>query len=864
MPIRTRRYTKPSLKATLSTLSLASLASGFVVTPGSSRAISGSSTPVPSDGTSSVRKSINVGPTVPSFHHDDHSNASPALTGWNANRGGDSLISFGSKCAHEQGNSLNCVGNELAKAFVASLHPEPDVDFKLVNGYSSKHNGVFHAHFVQVVDGIPVANANLNVNVDLATGKVLSYGDSSFVASRKASSAASSSKDWKHRVAGWAETVEQGANQIIFGSRPDSGPQGAGEDRPVEAARKAGDPRHPLLTFMIVSTTTKQLAARMLDQPREQPMTQLWIHPPFDDSHDLVIDGTSDGYAPIKASLQYVHDGEKLTLAWKYEIESDDNYYEAYMTADSSIAPGEEELLLAVDWTRDFRPTGGEIGSEIKAWFGPNKADEPIPHLQDRPFRRTDYKGFKNLAEEFAPIASTTDEAELKRLRKVKPEYQVFPWGMNAPDEGKRLKLKGTLVELDAEASPAGWHTVPSEYAGGRTTAYYETRGNNVLAQDNPSGGSSMNGFRANGGANMVFDFPIHMTKPGVPLDPATYINASVTELFYTNNEIHDLYYRLGFDEEAGNFQEANFNRGGLGGDAVQANAQDGSGYNNANFATPPDGSRPRMRMYTWNGQQPYRDGDFEAGIVIHEYSHGLSTRLTGGPANSGCLGWGEAGGMGEGWGDFLATTIRMHDPNLTDYDMGAWASNRKNGIRYYRYSRDMKENPSTYKFLDKSGYWGVHAIGEVWAEMLFEMEENLIDIHGFSPTLFPPPVNGTDDKGYYSERHLAKSGKRVPAHGNTLAIQLVVDGMKLQPCRPSFQNARDAILTADKALTGGENACAIWKAFSKRGLGPDAKVVGSTPWGGGIRTEDYELPTTCKHQKDGKKGKKDRKALTW
>jgi hypothetical protein len=55
--------------------------------------------------------------------------------------------------------------------------------------------------------------------------------------------------------------------------------------------------------------------------------------------------------------------------------------------------------------------------------------------------------------------------------------------------------------------------------------------------------------------------------------------------------------------------------------------------------------------MYLWNTAVPYRDGDMEAGIVIHELSHGLSTRLTGGPANSGCLGWGEAGGMGEGWG---------------------------------------------------------------------------------------------------------------------------------------------------------------------------------------------------------------------
>lgn len=55
--------------------------------------------------------------------------------------------------------------------------------------------------------------------------------------------------------------------------------------------------------------------------------------------------------------------------------------------------------------------------------------------------------------------------------------------------------------------------------------------------------------------------------------------------------------------------------------------------------------------MYLWTTDSPYPDGDFEAGIVIHELTHGLSTRLTGGPKNSGCLGWGEAGGMGEGWG---------------------------------------------------------------------------------------------------------------------------------------------------------------------------------------------------------------------
>jgi extracellular elastinolytic metalloproteinase len=145
------------------------------------------------------------------------------------------------------------------------------------------------------------------------------------------------------------------------------------------------------------------------------------------------------------------------------------------------------------------------------------------------------------------------------------------------------------------------------------------------------------------------------------------------------------LFFRYGFNEVAGNFQEENAN-GGKGGDAVIANAQDGSGYNNANFATPPDGQHGKMRMYVWNVVSPMRDGDLEAGIVIHEYSHGISTRLTGGPANSGCLGWGEAGGMGEGWGDFFATMIRLKEEHNRDsiFGMGDWA-NGGEGIRRYK-----------------------------------------------------------------------------------------------------------------------------------------------------------------------------------
>lgn len=161
--------------------------------------------------------------------------------------------------------------------------------------------------------------------------------------------------------------------------------------------------------------------------------------------------------------------------------------------------------------------------------------------------------------------------------------------------------------------------------------------------------------------------------------------------------------------------------------------------------------------------------------------------------------------------------------------------------------------NPSTYKTLDKPGYWGVHAIGEVWAELLWVLEQRLIAKHGYSDTLYPPsPLpNGTIPTGdFYHPRTVdARTGKEkplVPLHGNTLAVQLVVNGMKLQQCRPGFFEARDAIIQADEVLTGGENFCEIWGAFAEKGLGRDARVDGKTPWGGGVRTNVSFLFPLC------------------
>ncbi|KAH6609921.1 fungalysin metallopeptidase [Trichoderma cornu-damae] len=384
---------------------------------------------------------------------------------------------------------------------------------------------------------------------------------------------------------------------------------------------------------------------------------------------------------------------------------------------------------------------------------------------------------------------------------------EVFPWGLSDPTEGPREVLTDPW-RLDA--SPFTWF-------GDGTTNYTTTRGNNALVQVNPTGGSEyLNNYRPTS-ANWTFEYPFSLTQT----NPTDYRNASITQLFYTVNKYHDLLYILGFNEVAGNFQLNNNGQGGKGNDFVIANAQDGAGTNNANFATPVDGGNGRMRMYIWTTATPYRDGSLEENIVIHEYTHGLSTRLTGGPANSGCLSGVEAGGMGEGWGDFYATAIRLKpsDTRTKDYPIGAWADNLAQGIRQYPYSTSLTTNPLTYKSVNSQTE--VHSSGTTWASILYEVLWNLIDKHGKNDGEFPD----FDSRG-------------VPTDGKFLALKLVLNGMALQPCSPTFVSARDAILDADRALTGGENLCELWTAFAKRGLGSDAKYAASA------RTESFTIPT--------------------
>jgi extracellular elastinolytic metalloproteinase len=226
------------------------------------------------------------------------------------------------------------------------------------------------------------------------------------------------------------------------------------------------------------------------------------------------------------------------------------------------------------------------------------------------------------------------------------------------------------------------------------------------------------------------------------------------------------------------------------------------------------------------------RDGDLEAGIIVHEYTHGVSNRLTGGPTIN-CLSGQEQ--MGEGWSDWYANAV-MLDPALDDPDgprgMGPYAlfqdSRQGAGIRPRPYSRNMEIQPFTYDRI-KTNSWITggslavpHGIGHGWASVMWDLTWALIDRHGFNPNVYEPWDTG----------------------GNNLALQLVTDGLKFQGCFPGFVTGRDAIIAADQALTGGENACILWSTFARRGLGFSATQ--GTSANRDDNTEAFDVPPAC------------------
>jgi extracellular elastinolytic metalloproteinase len=230
------------------------------------------------------------------------------------------------------------------------------------------------------------------------------------------------------------------------------------------------------------------------------------------------------------------------------------------------------------------------------------------------------------------------------------------------------------------------------------------------------------------------------------------------------------------------------------------------------------------------SGYQP--DGDFDNGIISHEYGHGWSIRLAGGPKNSSCLGNIEQ--MGEGWGDYLGlmltTNWATETPTLTSANrkrgIGTYAlgqATNGNGIRPFPYSYDKAtfNNTVTYASVGNTSFSQPHGIGSIWCTMIWDMTwEMILQDNVVVPNIFD------------SNQML----------GNVAALKLVNEGLRLQKCSPSFIDGRDAILKADQLLFNGKYKCSIWKAFARRGLGVNASS--GTSSNDRIITEDYNVPT--------------------
>jgi extracellular elastinolytic metalloproteinase len=717
--------------------------------------------------------------------------------------------------------------------------------------YATKHNGVTHVYFQQRLAGIRVFNGILNVNVSQA-GSVLNVGN--------------------RFVPHLTEVANASAPQISA-------------EQAVRAA--ASD--------LALAAVAVPLVIQALPTGAEQ---------------QIVFAANALSRVPIKARLQYLPVAGGARLVWDVEIEPDSNHY----------------------WHVEVDALNGNV---------------------------------------------------IRKFNLVKSDsYKVYEWPAESPNHVRGLPLPPadgrtivTGAAANLTASPFGWHDT-NGLAGADTA---DTTGNNVAAQTDETNDdvyvAAAGEVRpSNAGRNFIY--PIDLLQ-----DANTYREAVVTNLFYWNNVIHDLHYLYGFDEAAGNFQQNNYGKGGQGNDLVNADAQDGSGTNNANMLTLPEGISPRMQMFIWTGattlkvnspasiagdyvaaaaafgpeidatgitgdlqmvnstvnpqgelpsqgcnpmapaslsgkvavidrgscefgqkvvmaqnagaiaaiiinvqsndpvlmgpgnagagatipsisignangtiiknamatatvnatmkkSAPDRDSDLDNAVIIHEYTHGVSNRLTGGPnSTTTCLENLEQGG--EGWSDWfaIAYTARTGDTGPQPRGMGTYVTFQDpptfgGGIRAFPYSTDMNVNPQTYNSIRTAAV--PHGVGAVWAEMLWEVYWNLID--------GVPDLN-LPGRGYRQNLYDLSQ----PLAGNQIAIRLVMDGMKMQPCLPTFVEARDAILEADRVNNGGAFQCHIWKAFAKRGLGVNAVDGGKFPLDDNtVVQEDFTLPCEC------------------
>ena len=360
-------------------------------------------------------------------------------------------------------------------------------------------------------------------------------------------------------------------------------------------------------------------------------------------------------------------------------------------------------------------------------------------------------------------------------LRTANDSYNIFPIH---PGTTAQTTVSGPGT--GNAQSPQGWLSgsqTSRQIVGNNVRAYLDQDNNNA----SDGGGVSIPDGNFVTAANLAQD-PRNGTNPDV----------SVQNVFYFSNIAHDRLYTHGFVEATGNFQENNFGNGGAGSDSLNAEALDGSGTNNANFATPSDGSNPRMQMYRTTFSSPNRDTGIDSDVIWHEYGHGLTWRMIGSMSGS------VSGAIGEGASDTLAIIV-------TDEDrVGEWSFNDVNGIRSSRY----EGHPKT--LADFSGS-SVHGDGEIYAAAMWDVFK-LYQANGLTAN------DMMDD---------------------------FVGGMNFTPAGPDYLDMRDGLL----AQAPADRDCYIWEGYAAHGMGEGASMVIRTSGNPRRRvqiTESFTVPAAC------------------
>ncbi|QWZ09402.1 M36 family metallopeptidase [Nocardioides panacis] len=420
--------------------------------------------------------------------------------------------------------------------------------------------------------------------------------------------------------------------------------------------------------------------------------------------------------------------------------------------------------------------------------------------------------------------ATSTDKLDAPKAGSGGLAYQYFP----------RAPRGGSQVSVDYTAK--GWlDRNATKLSGNNSHAYSDVNDDNVsqgTEEAAPSAGHrwdyALKPFSVPGVSFCDNPYPCSW-DPNVPYSWQANRAQNVAQVFFYVNNWHDhlLDGPIGFTEAAGNFQLRNSTRGGVAGDAVDtqtddgantaAGLPDGSHIDNANMSTPPDGQAPTMQMYlqhqpgtAYPDEDPFSPtnvGD-EADTVYHEYTHGLSNRLVVDASGNSTLGEVQAGSMGEAWSDWYAMDYLVDqglqrdargtaDIVLFQYDGAGTAVDRtepldcKVGDTTAACTGGATGHTGGYTYADYGQVIGspeVHADGEIWSQTLWDLRDAL---------------------------------------GSTRTEALVTRAMELSPSNPSFLDERNALLSADTVKFGGRDSDAIWKVFANRGMGYYAGSLG-------------------------------------